>query len=64
MITDSSGLADEVSDKVFTTIGAAIVYAGIGEGSSLILRQNINLDFGSEDPDCSEAMNMLGVTGA
>ena len=56
LITDSSGLADEVSDKIFDTIGAAIVYAGAG-------RENIVLDFASEDPDCAEAMYMLGVEG-
>ena len=60
MVTDSSGLADEVSDKGFSTIGAAIVYAGVGEGSSLISREDIILEFGSEDPDCPDAMNMMG----
>lgn len=62
MIADTSGLSDEVSDKIFDTIGAAIVYAGTGEGVSLINRGDIILDFAAEDPDCSEAMYMLGVT--
>lgn len=57
MIADSSGLSDQVSDKVFNTIGAAIVYAG---SENLISRINIVLDFASEDPDCSAAMNMFG----
>lgn len=47
LIADSSGLADEVSDKIFDTIGAAIVYAGTGEGVSLINRGDIILDFAS-----------------
>lgn len=56
-------MADEVSDKIFDTIGAAIVYAGTGEGGIPIERGDIILDFASEDPDCSEAMYMLGVEG-
>lgn len=61
MIADSSGLSDQVSDKVFNTIGAAIVYAG---NEYLIDRTYIILDFGSEDPDCSAAMSMFGVGGS